>query len=277
MRLFRVAVLAAFALSVPAALTPGADGRHPAIADLAVELVGEPASVQTGDTVTYRITLSNRGPDDAEAAQLLVRLSDGVALEDAATSAGYCPRTPTVTCYVGSMPRDDAVTSILVVRPSRAGAMTLAVRAWSDEYDPAPDNNEATVTTTVVERPPGAPPPPPAPPPSPSPPTAPVRDGVAPRIRALPSFGRRGGEARIRYRVADASGRTSERIRVYRRGRTLATVVTRLTPKAAGALYHYVPWRVPRRLVAGRLRFCVWATDPAGNRSPASCAALRVR
>ncbi len=80
---------------------------------------------------------------------------------------------------------------------------------------------------------------------------------------------------RIRYRVSDDSGMSKERVTVFRARRLLATIASPLDRAEARTLYYYVKWRVPA-LTKGRLRACVRATDPAGNRSKTSCAALRV-
>ena len=99
-------------------------------------------------------------------------------------------------------------------------------------------------------------------------------DTEAPIVRAVASSGRRGASVRLVYRVADASGRARERVRVLRGSRALRTLSTRLSAREAGRAY-YVFWRAPRR--AERLRFCVQAWDGGGNASRVSCAPLRIR
>jgi len=102
-----------------------------------------------------------------------------------------------------------------------------------------------------------------------------IPDLADPRVRALPSAGRRGGFARLRYTVADDGGLTRERVRVFRGTRLVATLRTALAPSSAGAVY-WTRWAVPRRL-HGPLRFCVRAWDAAGNASPRRCARLTLR
>jgi hypothetical protein len=104
-----------------------------------------------------------------------------------------------------------------------------------------------------------------------------TRDRIAPRVRALPSRGKRGRFARLRYTVFDASGRTREVVRIYgRRGRVLATKRRILATTRRGRVY-FVRWKVPRKTKLQRPRFCVRAWDAAGNRSRLSCARLRIR
>jgi hypothetical protein len=78
---------------------------------------------------------------------------------------------------------------------------------------------------------------------------------------------------KLRYTVSDDSGRTQERLRVYRRTRVLATFTRRLRETEASVPY-WVLWRAPAR--RERLRFCVVATDASGHRAT-SCALLRIR
>jgi hypothetical protein len=105
---------------------------------------------------------------------------------------------------------------------------------------------------------------------------APVPDRTAPRVTALPSTGTRGQQARLRYRVRDASGRSRARADVYRGPRRLATVRGATTAAGPGAPLTSLPWRVPHSQAPGALRFCVTAQDGSGNRSRRSCAPLRI-
>jgi hypothetical protein len=103
-----------------------------------------------------------------------------------------------------------------------------------------------------------------------------VADRTAPRVTALPSTGTRGQQARLRYRVRDASGRSRARAAVYRGRQPLATVRGAMTATGPGALLTFLPWRVPRSQAPATLRFCVTAQDGSGNRSRPSCAPLRI-
>jgi secreted trypsin-like serine protease len=98
----------------------------------------------------------------------------------------------------------------------------------------------------------------------------------APAVRALPSHAHRGAIARLRYRLL-GRGQTTRELIVIRRG---AHVVARIRTGAGPALadmQYLVRWRVPARLSARSLRFCVSTRVVAGpaGRAP-SCALLRV-
>jgi uncharacterized repeat protein (TIGR01451 family) len=276
-------------------LASGSSGRylHPAIADIAVSMTDEPDPIAAGNELTYRVTVVNHGPDDAEAVRLVDLLPLGTVLVSATASAGWCPNQPAVTCELGWMGPNGSASVTIVVRPTVAGELENIATAINSERDPFPENDSAVTTTFVTPSssptppnpsppppPSPSPPPPPRPTPSPAPPpppaTPPARDTSPPRVKALPSSGRRGKTMRIRYRVSDDSGMSKERVTVFRARRLLAMIASPLDRAEAGTLYYYVKWRVPGALTKGRLRACVRATDPAGNRSKTSCAALRV-
>jgi hypothetical protein len=101
-------------------------------------------------------------------------------------------------------------------------------------------------------------------------------DQAAPRVAALPSSGKRGEVARLRYRVTDNSGKSREWATVYRGRKRLARVRGPLDQADRGVLFYFLRWRVPATLAPGKLRFCVTAQDQTGNRSKPSCAPLRV-
>jgi len=101
-------------------------------------------------------------------------------------------------------------------------------------------------------------------------------DRSKPVIRALRSSGRRGGTAKLSYRVADDSGYTKEAFRVYVRNKLYQhTSSIDVQSSNAGKTY-FVAWPVPQR-VRLPVRFCTRATDEAGNRSKWSCAAVTIR
>ncbi len=104
-----------------------------------------------------------------------------------------------------------------------------------------------------------------------------ARDTTVPSVRALPSTGRRGKPARLRYRVTDDGGRSSEQLTIFRARKMLARLRSPMHAAVpGGVLYNFATWRVPPSARRGLLRFCVTAVDPAGNRSRRSCAALRI-
>jgi subtilisin family serine protease len=134
-----------------------------------------------------------------------------------------------------------------------------------------------TIATPSVPTPP--PPPPPSAPPAPLPPPVntgappPTADTTVPVVRTFSALGRRGRIVKLRYRVQDDHGQTSERIFVYR-GQRLTGMYVRPLRQTESSVDFWVAWRAPKKRFVGR--FCVRATDAAGN-AARSCSSLRVR
>lgn len=147
---------------------------------------------------------------------------------------------------------------------------TCAGCTWEQHYGYGRINVQRALSAAVPGEPPlSTPPPSPLPPPPPGP----TADKRAPVIHVFAAHGRRGRTLRLRYRVSDDKGETTERITVYRRARVLRRSIRSLRPTGTAVAY-WLLWRAGK---PGAYRFCVRATDGAGNRSPLACAAIRVR
>ena len=133
------------------------------------------------------------------------------------------------------------------------------------------DVQRALSTALPPSAPPAAPPPPPAPTAPPAPPS--LRDTRAPVVHVYAASGRHRRLVRLRYRVQDDSGHTSERLFVYRKTKLLKRF-TRLLRSTDNAVAYWVSYRFVTR---GSYRYCARAADPAGNHSPLTCAAVRIR
>jgi Ca2+-binding RTX toxin-like protein len=97
-------------------------------------------------------------------------------------------------------------------------------------------------------------------------------DGERPRVRALAASGNAQKPIRLRYRTADNTDLTRERITVVRAGSVVATW-SRPSAAARWATIQSVLWK-PRS--KGSYSFCVQARDPAGN-ARTDCAPVIVR
>lgn len=162
---------------------------------------------------------------------------------------------------------------------------TCAGCTWEKHYGYGRINVARALTAAVPPAPPPpppapvAPPPPPppaAPPPPPPPPVAlpPARDLKGPSLHVYAAKGRRGKIIRLRYRVSDNSGQTTERISVFRRKHVLRRY-TRPLRTTGSAVAYWVNWHAPRK--AGTYRFCVRATDRSGNQTHLLCAKITLR
>ena len=134
------------------------DDAAPTEADLAVALVDAPDPVTVGNNLTYTLTVTNNGPNDATGVTLTDTLPTGVSFGSVASSQGTCSRIDTVSCNLGSLMNGATATVTLVVTPTTAGPLTNTASVSGNETDPTTSNNTASATTTVMT----PPPPPPA-------------------------------------------------------------------------------------------------------------------
>ncbi len=142
---------AAVAASAPAgSLLRSRTVTVPADADMAVTMTGDPDPVPVGAALTYRITVTNGGPDDAAGIRVSDVLPAGTSLISVTPSQGSCTEADgVVECVLGTLAQGTAAAIELVVTPSVPGTIenTAVVRAV--ETDGVAGNNRATVRTNV--------------------------------------------------------------------------------------------------------------------------------
>ncbi|HEY7603172.1 MAG TPA: hypothetical protein VH760_02835 [Gaiellaceae bacterium] len=101
-------------------------------------------------------------------------------------------------------------------------------------------------------------------------------DVTAPLVSAHPASATRGKVALLHFDLFDDSGRSKALVRVYE-DRSLVATLASPSGFGIGTRRISLRWRVPTALRSRRLRFCVVASDNAGNRSRPACATfLRV-
>jgi hypothetical protein len=100
-------------------------------------------------------------------------------------------------------------------------------------------------------------------------------DRRPPHLVAYRAEAHRGTVAQLRFWTLDGRGRSAEVIRIYKKTKLLKTI-RRPLHDSSPFVVSSVRWRVPK-VVHGRLRFSVDATDAAGNRSARRWAWLVVR
>ena len=102
------------------------------------------------------------------------------------------------------------------------------------------------------------------------------KDIRPPQVYSQPATGTRGTSVKLKYSVLDDSERTKDVVRIS--AGSVQKAVLR-TPMRT-AIYqrpHSVTWKIPKSLKPGTLRFCIVATDPAGNHNAPVCMHLKVR
>lgn len=119
------------------------------IADLAVGHTALPDPVTTGEPLTYTLTITNNGPDNATGLIITDTLATGVTFVDA--SAGCSLRVSIVTCYLDTLGSNTAVPlTLTVLAPETAGTITNTVTVLTTADDPDMSNNTTVLTTTIT-------------------------------------------------------------------------------------------------------------------------------
>ena len=87
-------------------------------ADLTVTKTASPDPVAPGDDLTYTITVTNDGPDDATGVTVTDSLPPGVTFDPGSSTAGCVETMPgTVECNIGNLADGDSITVDIVVTP----------------------------------------------------------------------------------------------------------------------------------------------------------------
>ena len=123
-------------------------------ADLAITKTDDVDPVTVGDNVTYTITVTNNGPDDATG----VMVSDSLPAEVSFVSASAgCTEGPigVVTCSLGALADGASTVVSITVTAVSPGLAVDQVLAINTETDPDPANSSVTEETTIVAPPTG--------------------------------------------------------------------------------------------------------------------------
>jgi uncharacterized repeat protein (TIGR01451 family) len=135
------------------------DWGIPPGADLSITKSDAPDPVASGNDLTYTITVTNNGPQDATGVTVTDPLPSTAIFRSMSSTQGTCTRTTakkndpkdgTVTCAVGSLSSGDSATITIVVRPTKPGTISNTATVTGSPSDPDGSNNTATATTTVV-------------------------------------------------------------------------------------------------------------------------------
>ncbi|WP_244178728.1 DUF7507 domain-containing protein [Streptomyces rubellomurinus] len=130
-------------------------------ADLSVTKSADTTTVTVGQTVTYRVTVRNAGPNTATGVTVTDALPAGLVFISATAAAGtYNPGTGQWT--VGTLAVGATATLTLRAKATTTGPVTNTATAHGNEKDPHPENNTDSVTVCVKPAPTCNPCPPPS-------------------------------------------------------------------------------------------------------------------
>jgi uncharacterized repeat protein (TIGR01451 family) len=121
------------------------------IADLSITNSDSPDPVAAGQTLTYTLTATNNGPNDAPSVTVTDNLPAGVTYQSANASQGSCSQASgTVTCNLGAIASSSSATITITVVPPVAGTISNTANvSGSQSVDQTSANDSATATTSV--------------------------------------------------------------------------------------------------------------------------------
>lgn len=118
-------------------------------ADLSVSLTA-PSSAKTGDTISYKATASNGGPNGAQGAVLSFAIDSSVIVNSVTPSQGSCSNGIIIVCDLGSLANGSQATVTVSATPSTSGTPAVTADVDAVSYDSSLTNNHATASTTVI-------------------------------------------------------------------------------------------------------------------------------
>ncbi len=134
----------------------------PPKADVGVSVSG-PTSARVGQSVTFKVSVVNSGPDAATGVVLKTPVPAGATLDSVSSTTGDGCTTGggTTTCILGTLAAGTTATVTMILTVTKEGQLILAPSAQGD-YDPNAANNSSSTTVTVLSPTalPPAPPPP---------------------------------------------------------------------------------------------------------------------
>jgi uncharacterized repeat protein (TIGR01451 family) len=120
-------------------------------ADLALAKVDDPDPVGLGEPLTFRLTVTNRGPLASEQVTVTDELDPSVTLRQPPTATqGTCSGDRTVTCALGTLANQESATVTLLVTPGRAGLLRNRATVTGARLDHDPENDVADSETDVL-------------------------------------------------------------------------------------------------------------------------------
>ncbi|HKY62911.1 MAG TPA: DUF11 domain-containing protein [bacterium] len=117
--------------------------------DLSLTKSASPSPATVGTNLVYTLAVTNRGPGDATGVQLIDTLPDSVSFVSASPEGLCSGAGSTVTCDLGDLAANASTNVTLTVLPNSSGIVTNTASVTADQDEDNPDDNTATVETTV--------------------------------------------------------------------------------------------------------------------------------
>jgi uncharacterized repeat protein (TIGR01451 family) len=119
------------------------------LADLRVVKTITNGFARVGNNLTYRVTVTNQGPDPATDVDVTDTLNQAVSLVSVNTTKGTCSGGLPLTCSLGRLTAGESVEITVVVKLLAAGRLVNTASATSPETDPDLTNNSDDAIANV--------------------------------------------------------------------------------------------------------------------------------
>jgi uncharacterized repeat protein (TIGR01451 family) len=129
-------------------VNPGSAGPS---ADLAITETAS-ASPTAGSNLTYKVTVTNKGPNTSTNATVNDFLPSGATFVSATPSQGAAPTINPlfITENLGTIAPGATATLTIIVTPTAAGSITNSANVSGNQFDAISSNNSTSLTTTVA-------------------------------------------------------------------------------------------------------------------------------
>jgi uncharacterized repeat protein (TIGR01451 family) len=134
----------------PPTTTTPAPPPPPPVIDLQITKTDSPDPDLIGNTLRYRIVVTNNGPDTAHNVQMSDPLPVQVTFVSVSTTQGTCTGGQLVSCQLGTLAKGASATITILVKPRATGLVTNTATTVGTEAESNTANNTATTTTLVT-------------------------------------------------------------------------------------------------------------------------------
>ena len=117
-------------------------------ADLAIALSTAPAPASVGEDVSFVVTVTNHGPQQASSSQVTGSLASGLAFVSDDAQGACTVAADVITCGLGDLAAGAARAIRFVVRPVGLGTLPINFTVSSSTADPTSANNSVVVNVT---------------------------------------------------------------------------------------------------------------------------------
>ena len=117
--------------------------------DLAIVKTVTPASSSLGDRVTWTLTITNNGPDNATGVTVADPIPAGMRYISSTTTQGTCTFAALLNCQIGSMANGATVKVTIVTASTATGQIVNTATVVGNEPETNTANNTATAQAQV--------------------------------------------------------------------------------------------------------------------------------